>query len=54
MSKEKVKGLTRVQLEREIDRLILKRSKGEKLTQREWRILHYGSSPCRCSCGVRR
>lgn len=50
----KLKGMTRGQMERELDRLALKKARGERLTEREWRILAYGSSPCRCSCGVRR
>jgi hypothetical protein len=48
------KGISRVQMKRELDRVILKKAKGEKLTRREERILAYGSSLCRCSCGVRR
>lgn len=48
------KGLTPVQHQREVDRLILKESRGERLTRAEYRTLHYGSAPCHCRCGVRR
>ncbi len=50
----KLKGMTRSQMGRELDRLALKKARGERLTEREWRILAYGSTSCRCSCGVRR
>lgn len=51
MAEPTTKGLTRVQMERELERVITKRAKGEKLTRKEERILAYGSSPCRCTCG---
>lgn len=50
----KRKGMTRGQMEQELDRLVLKKARGERLTEREWRFLAYGNSPCLCSCGMRR
>jgi hypothetical protein len=39
-------ALTQVQLERELERIIGKQARGEKLTRKEWQILAYG--PVRC------
>jgi hypothetical protein len=35
------KGLTRVQAEREVERILKKQGRGEKLTTREQRLLAY-------------
>jgi hypothetical protein len=37
----RVKGLTRVHAEREVERILKKQARGEKLTSREQRLLAY-------------
>lgn len=46
------RGLTALQLSREIERIHRKQAKGEELTKKEWRILAYGMSPNRCTCNT--
>jgi hypothetical protein len=46
--------VTREELEREVDRVLLKQAAGEKLTKREEKILAYGYYAASCaSCGGR-
>lgn len=44
-------ALTQVQLARELERIISKKTRGEKLTRKEQRIYAYGGAAARCpSC----